>query len=164
MKVNLLFDNPGDVRSGYLNIDGAVSEEEVQGNPNDSRIAKRVDDLSHTVDANELDELVAMDILDYFPMNHADVILDHWLSRLKHGGELTLSVVDLRQISREVLSNALDISDVNHLLFGKQEKPWQFKNCVFTIHTLVEILGAKGYTIIKKLAVGNRAIVTVRRP
>lgn len=161
MKVNLLLANAGDIRSGYLNIDGAATPEECE---KDGRIAGAVDNIEHTVDANELEELVAMDILDYFPMHYADKVLDHWLSRLKHGGRLTLSVADLRQVSRELLNNTADIADVNELLFGKQEKDWQFKKCVFTTSILANILQAKGYIIEKKIAINKRAIVTVRRP
>ncbi len=161
MKVNLLLRNPDDIRSGYLNIDGIATADECKA---DGRIAARVDNLEHTVDANELEELVAMDVLDYFPMKEADEILNHWLSRLKHGGRLTVGVVDLRQIAREVLSNTCDIADANVLLFGKEEEGWQFKHCVFTTTILVNILRAKGYAIESKLAMNKRAIVTVRRP
>lgn len=160
MKVNLLLDNPGDVRSGYLNIDGAAIPADCQI---DGRMCASVSDLSHTVDVNELDELIAMDILDYFPLEEADKIIDHWLSLLKHGGKLTVGMVDLRQVAREVLANSIDIADVNELLYGKQEKPWQFKKCVCTAPILVNILRAKGHIIERKLAVNNRAIVTVRR-
>lgn len=161
MKVNLLLNNPGDIRSGYINIDGAASVEECQ---QDGRVSGRLDNLEHTIDANELDELVAMGILDHFPMKQADEVLDHWLSRLKHGGILTVSVTDLRQVARELLDNTADIADINKLLYGEQEQPWQYKYCVFTTSILTNILRAKGYEIVRSVSTSKKAVVTVRRP
>lgn len=157
-KVNLLLDNPGDVRNGYLNFDP-----QTPGQCSDGRIRAAVDDLSHTIDANELEELVAHDILDYFGVSEADRVLDHWLSRLAHGGTLSLSVVDLREVSRAVLANALDIADVNELLFGQQERAWQFKKCVFTLPVLVGMLRKKGYKILLQKCADCRAVVTCQR-
>ncbi len=158
-RVNLLLDNPGDVRNGYLNFDPHAPE-----NCLDGRICAAVDDLSHTIDFNELTELVAHDILDYFGMEQADKVLDHWLSRLAHGGTLSLSVVDLREVSREVLANTLDLADVNELLFGRQEREWQFKKSVFTLPVLIGMFEKKGYQVLLKKAANNRAVVTVQRP
>lgn len=158
-KVNLLLDNPGDIRNGYLNFDPHAPPQCTDG-----RIRAEIADLSHTVDFNECEELVAHDILDYFGMEEADRVLNHWLSRLAHQGTLSLSVVDLREVSRDLLANTIDIADVNELLYGRQTKPWQFKKCVFTMPVLVGMLQARGYKILTKKSSGYRAIVTVQRP
>lgn len=158
-KVNLLLDNPGGVRNGYLNIDPHAPERSPDG-----RIRAKIEDLSHTLDFNECEELVAHDILDYFGMEEADQVLNHWLSRLAHQGTLSLSVVDLREVARDLLANALDIADINELLYGRQTQPWQLKKCVFTLPILVNMLQSRGYKILTKKSSDYRAIVTVQRP
>lgn len=157
MKVNLLLDNPGDVRSGYLNIDPFADGV-------DTRVKGNLDDLSEHADANELEELVANDILDTFALTDADRVLDNWLSRLAHGGKLTISVVDLRSVSREVLANSISIQDANELLYGRPTAPHFQKRSAFTLQQLAGTLESRGYKLLRKQPENNRIIVTVERP
>lgn len=158
MKLNLLLDNPGDVRSGYVNVDPFAPDNDPQ------RVKADVSDLSAVVDAGEATEVVALDILDYFPGPAADAILGNWLSRLAHGGKLTLSVVDLREVCRAVLSGSATPEDANELLLGRQEKPWQYKKSAYTLAQLVEVLTNLGYRVLAKRNQQYRAVVTVERP
>jgi len=159
VKVNLLIDNPGDVRSGYVNIDPLAPE-----NDPDGRLKGDVGNLDHAVDGGEAEEILALEVLDYFPGHQADDILANWLSKLAHGGRLTISVVDVKEVARAVCSNNLSIDDINELLHGKQEKPWQFRKSAYTLSQLVEVLSNQGYKVLARRVQNYRALVTVERP
>lgn len=159
MKVNVLLDNPGDCRSGYLNVDPFAPAD-----CSDGRVRGDASDLSTLVDAGECSEVVALDVLDYFPGAAVDQVLRNWLSRLCHGGRLTVSVVDLREVSRALLAGNVSMDDANELLTGKQEKAWQFKKSVFTLSQLVEVMTNLGYRVLAKRVQNYRAVVTVERP
>lgn len=158
MKINLLLDNPGDVRSGFLNLDPFARPDDPARFPCD------VADLSAYVDAGEATEIVALDVLDYFPSHQADTVLQNWLSRLAHGGRLTLSVVDAREVARAILAGTISMDDVNELVMGRQEKDWQQKKVLLTINQITVPLENLGYKVLAKRVQNYRAIVTVERP
>jgi hypothetical protein len=133
MNVNLLLDNPGDVRSGYLNIDNFAQPNDKYG-----RIPGDVFSLS-LIDDGELTELIVLDILDYVPACKLDEVLENWLRKLGHGGTITVSVVDIREVSRAIFNNRLSIDDANELIHGKQEKEWQFKKIVVILRAVVSV-------------------------
>lgn len=159
MKLNLLLDNGADLRSGFINVDPIAPENDEQG-----RLKSDVSNLDDVCCDNEADEIVALDILDYYPGGAADKILSNWLRKLKHGGKLTFSVVDYREVARAVLANSISPDDVNELLYGKQEKKWQFKKGAFTLQQLVEVLSNMDYKVLSKRVQNYRAVITVERP
>lgn len=159
MKVNLLLDSPGDVRSGYVNIDQFAK-------PNDSagRIQGDVSNLDQYVDTGEATEIIALDILHHFGPNDADTVLSNWLSKLAHGGKLTFSVVDYKEVARGILANTLSADDVNELLHGTQDPAWKGHRSSFTLSDLVQVLQNRGFRVLSKRVQSYRAILTVQRP
>lgn len=159
MKLNLLIDNPGDCRSGYVNVDPLTPDD-----CSDGRVRAHLHDLSPVADDGEAVEIVALDVLDYFPAAQADEVLQGWLRKLAHGGRLTVGVVDLKEVCRGVLAHTLSDEDANELLHGRQERPHQFRKASFTLGKLAEVLGNLGYKVLAKRVQGHRAIITVERP
>jgi hypothetical protein len=159
MKLNLLLDNPGDCRSGYLNVDPFAPE-----SAEDGRVRGDLLKLTEFVDLAEVEEVVALDVLDYFPGHALDEVLSHWLSLLAHGGKLTMSVIDVKEVARAVLANTLSAEDVDELLHGKQEKDWQLRKSSFTLKQLSDVLEARGYKVLARRVQNYRAVVTVQRP
>ncbi len=157
MKVNLLLDNPGDVRSGYLNIDAFAP-------PGDrERVKGDVYILDDHVDGGELEELVAHEVLDYVPLKDAGSVIDGWLSKLAHKGRITISVVDLREVCRAVLAGTVDLNTANQLLHGEQRRGWDKKRLSFTASVLSDILSQKGLKILSRKVTNHRAVVTAER-
>lgn len=159
MKLNLLINNSGDVRNGYLNIDPSANPEDPYG-----RVRCDLDNLDPLVDANEATEVVALDILDYYATTDVDRVLNHWLSKLAHGGTLTVSVVDLREVSRQFLAGGLGLDEANLLLHGEQDGPMRFRMCSLTLDHLSAVLENKGLKVLKRRIVDRRAVVTCQRP
>lgn len=156
MRVNLLINNSADIRNGYLNID-PLSED-------DTRIKGDVSNLNHAVDAGEAEEIVAYGILDYFPGAMVDEILDNWLSKLAHGGTITIGVIDAKEVSRAFVAGMIELEEVNTLMHGEQEEKWQIRKSSFTLNQLSEVLSNRGYKILKKRIQNFRAYVTAQRP
>lgn len=156
MKVNLLLKNPGGIRSGFLNIDPFADG-------SDARVAADVSNLDHSVDAGELDELVALDVLNYFPGDQVDRLLDNWLSKLAYGGTITVGVVDVREVARALLANSIGLDLANDLLHGEHREPWQSRKCSLTLARLAEVLENKGYKILAKRTANFVAVVTAQR-
>lgn len=151
MRLNLLYDNAADCRSGYLNVDPAAPA----ASP-DARVRCELHDLSALVDANEAEELVAMDILDRYTPDDVDRVLNHWLSRLSHGATITVGVVDVREVARNFLSNNLNIEQVNLLLHAGRQ-------CALTMEHVAMVLVNKGLKLVSKRVSNCRAVVTCQR-
>lgn len=158
MKVNLLLDNPAGVRNGYINIDPFAPD-----NDRD-RVKGDVSTISHSIDDGEASEILAYDILDFFAANMADEILAHWLSKLAHGGTLTVAVIDLLEVARGVTSHIVSIEQAQDLLHGLQEKKWDLKKSSYTLQQLVSTISSRGYKVLSKRVENYRAIVTCQRP
>lgn len=157
MKVNLLL-GTDDLRSGFVNVDPHAAADDPL------RVMGDAFNLNHIADGNELEELVTNEALDYVPMPIADKVLSHWLSKIAHGGTITLSCVDLLEVSRHLQHRILSVDDANTLLFGTQKEPWQFKRGAYNLATLVETLQEHGFQILSKRVNDFRAYVTARRP
>lgn len=159
MKVNLLMDNPADVRPGYVNIDLLAPEGDPLG-----RIQCDPSNLESIADAAEVVELIAHDILDRVPMHQANAVLDHWLSRLAHGGTIVISCVDLLEVAKSLQNRLITVEQANQLLHGEQDKAWKFRQANYTLAQLADTLRGKGLLVQKKRITDFRAVVVARRP
>lgn len=158
LRVNLLLDTPADVRADWLNIDPTAQ-------PGDKeRIACDLGRLDALVDAGEVGELVAMDILGFAPRPLMEKMLSHWISKLAHGGSLTVSVLDLLEVTKSLQNRLITVEQASELLYGSQDKPWRFRQSGLTLGALSAILQAKGLKVQKKRMSGFQAIVVAVRP
>lgn len=158
-KVNLLIDNPAGVLSGYDNIDPFTPDDDKFG-----RIKGDISNLNHEVDDGEVEEILAYGILNYYGGAHVDAILSNWVSKLAHGGMLTVSCVDLRSVCREYLSGSLPIEDANQILYGTHSEPWDFRKSVFSIDIVEQVLRNKGLKILSKRLHKTLMYITCERP
>ncbi len=158
MRLNILLDDPGGARSGYANVDPFAPEGDRD------RFKCDVSNLDAVVDNGEAVEIVAHDILDYFGVGKIDEILDHWVSKLAYGGRLSLSVVDVREVARGLLAESLPFNDASILIYGAQQRAWDFRRSMFTVARLAEVLENKGFNVLKKRIENFRAVVTCERP
>lgn len=158
MKVNLLIDDPSGVRPGYVNVDPLAPS----GDPH--RVQCDPTDVDRVCVAGECEELLALGVLDYVPLADAGRVLDHWVSRLAHGGEIALSAVDLLEVSRAVCNRVLSVGDANLLLHGGQRKQWEFRKSSYTLGQLAGLLEARGMELVKQRHSEFKAVVVARRP
>ncbi len=157
MKLNLLLhdDSP---RSGFINVDPFAPPEDQR------RIRGHFSCLDEIVDDAECDELIAGDILDYVSVEDVDEVLDHWISKLRHGGVITIGGLDLREVTSHIANYTLKTPDANILLFGAQQAPWQFRKSVSTLSERIAYLTDKGLKPLKKRADNYFYSITMERP
>jgi hypothetical protein len=156
MKLNLLVNQPDGVLSGYLNIDPFAPPDDPRG-----RQCGRVERLSDFCEANEAEEILAFSVIDHFPMEDGDAVVDHWVSRLAHGGTLVVGAVDVREVARQFLAENIDLRQANVHLHGTATAP---KRSVHLLDQLALAIESRGLHIIKKRIHDCRAIVVARRP
>lgn len=156
MKINLLLDNKDGVLNGYLNID-PLSEN------CPSRIAGDVSNLDFICDNGEVEEILAYNIIEYFHFSLVDGIFNNWLSKLKVGGKLFVSIIDINELSRIYYLNKINLDKFNNIIFGEQKKNWDTKKCGLTVYNLTEVLENKGYKILKSEINGYEGLVACER-
>ena len=126
MKVNLLY-GEGDVLDTHLNINQFAK------NPDGEKIIR--DDISNIdkyVDDSELEELVAIDVIDYMSIKEAPQVIENWVRKIRIGGKIILGGSDLLEICKSFSEHKIDISEANSLIHGTQEKPYLPKKFTFT--------------------------------
>lgn len=158
MKLNLLLSNDKDLRSGHINIDPLAPPED------DRRTRADWTNLDDICCVAEAESIVAMEILGVIPRVQARQVLGHWISRLRHGGELALSVVDTVAVSRALIRGELSLPDAGVLLYGEQKQTHQLYKSEWSLSVLVELLKSAGLEIIKQRVQNYRAVVVARRP
>jgi hypothetical protein len=157
MKINLLL-NDASPRSQFLNIDPLAP-------PNDPlRVVGDFGDLNEHVDNAECDELIATDILDFLPASQIDDVLNHWVSKIRHGGTITVGGLDLREVSHGVVKHSLNIDDANLLIYGAQQAAWQHRRSATTLQNVLAVLTSKGLKPIKKRVESYFYSITMERP
>lgn len=143
MKVNLLL-NKKATRSGFLNIDPLAE-------PGDTdRVLGSVSNLDEFVDDAEIDELVAIDVIDYLPANELDNVLDNWIRKIRHGGSVTVGGVDIREVAKALAFQQIDITTANLLLYGSQQSPCEYRKATLTLQKLIDVFKSRGFKIIQK--------------
>lgn len=96
----------------YLNIDFAAQPNQqnpVPGNPYD---------LDNLIDANEADELLCSDSLDYLPAQGRNKALQHWLNRVSHGGIIVVQGNDMYELARLIHLGQVNLQQANDTVYG----------------------------------------------
>lgn len=156
MKLNFLLGNNRDVRSGFVNIDPLATDDGITKGD-----WTQLDDICC---AAEAETIIALDLLSMIPRNHIDQVLSHWISHLRHGGEIALSVVDTLAVSRALANGELSLPEGGLLLYGEQNQSHQLNKSEWSLTSLAEMIKSYGLKIIKQRVQNYRAVVVARRP
>lgn len=110
------------------------------------------------VDDNELEEILALNVIEYAPRNMFEGILQHWVSKLAHKAKLTVSFADLYTVSRLCFLQTLNVQQVNEILHGNG------KQNNLTVPQLTQILERLGLRVLSKKLDGIQATIEAERP
>jgi hypothetical protein len=152
MKINLILD--GHPLSGYKNIDP-------HGYGDEAKTVGDLENLHDIVEDAEATEILALDIIDFLPLNSVEPAISHWISKLRHGGKIAIGGKDLWQISKASYQKILGLAEANEVIHGTQERP---RISHLTIDILIEILEKQGLQIIKKRINKFDMTVEAQRP
>lgn len=153
MKINLLV-NSTETKPGFLNIDPLAQPSDKTKVPGDPA------NLDLLVDPAEVTEFVAHGVLQLYPPNMVGNVLDHWVSRLAHGGTITLSATDLDDVARATANGVLSLEQANEFLYGREGE----RRCGMTVNQVSSWLEGKGLKVLQKKVINHVFYVTAQRP
>lgn len=149
MNLNLILD-PEKARAGHLNICPLDTDQTdiVKGD---------VFNLDHSIDDGELDVVVAHGVLDRAPRGTAMDCLANWMKKLRKGGILSISVIDGREVSREIVDGRISSWEADEILFGDG------KTAYFSLLELADHIRERGYKILTKRVDDRLAFIMCER-
>lgn len=159
MKLNLVWNTGIECGADYLNINPFTITE--------TNNIKRGDvkNLDNWVDSGEATELIVIDVIDYLDKKDVVPVIQHWITKLAHGGKIIIGGVDLYEASRAFTRYNIDIIKMNELVHGSDDKLYMLKKTNFTILGLCDLLKTCGLKIIKRNLEDNyRFVVEATRP
>lgn len=143
MKLNLGCGN--DVRIGYLNIDRLPPNQML------SDVYKQGDisSLEWLTEDNTVNEIIALDCLEYLPANIIQSALLNWAKKLMVGGILKILIPDCHAVARAFSQGQLNLHEYCQLMFGTQQNNDNRLSAIDAV-TLFNMLQETGLTISSK--------------
>jgi ubiquinone/menaquinone biosynthesis C-methylase UbiE len=155
MRLNL---GAGDYyREGWLNLD-----------LRDDCGADMVQDVTKLpFDDGEVDEILALDLLEHFPAFRTLDILTEWRRVLVPGGLLTLKVPNLKLLAQWLLDHVAPRLVIRNVFGGHRWGPdgsWDAHHTGFTPETITEDLEQAGFKVIGNDLAVNMSVKARRWP
>ncbi len=140
MKINLGCGN--DMRSGYINIDRISYNGVVLGTYRQGDIAS----LDWLAENDSVEEIVALNCLEYLCINQIKSALVNWIQKLKSGGAIKILSSDCYAVAQAFHQGQLSLPEYLQIIFGTQENDDK-KLSAIDAHSLLTLLKENGMTI-----------------
>lgn len=140
--------------SGYTTVDPVGG---------DGKIALDFRNLDQVAHPSECDEILADKILDYIHGSELYGVVEHWVSKLAHGGKIILGGRDVVSVAKLIVTGALNNADSNKMLYGLERSAWGVSYGMYECSEIVGILSELGLVIDKKRINGVEFIVEAHR-
>lgn len=126
MKINICYTELNYL-DGYLNISPFAT-------PQSNFKCLDIRNLDEIVCDDEATEIIALDVLNYLSFNDAMQSVEKWIKKLGKGGKLTLTFNDYWEVARKMTVGIIEYKEVNDILYGKQDKPYDIKRSAIPLH------------------------------
>ena len=156
-KINLIYGN-GDVFNTHLNINPFKQE-----NDPESVVRGDIKNLDNYADDSELEELLAIDVLDYIPLNETSEVISNWVKKIRYGGKIVIGGIDLMDVCKDFSQYKIGLDEANLLIHGEQDKPYLIRRVGFTAISVAGYLESKGLKVNKKRTSNYKMIVEAVR-
>lgn len=131
-----------DLRSGYVNIDRMP-----QGQmPKDTYRQGDIKSLDWLVEDGAVEEIIAIDSLEYLPTAVVKEALTNWAQKLSPGGTLKLLVPDCYAIAKSFAIGQFGLEQYSEMILGTQKNN-DNRLSVIDANTLLDMLQELGLTI-----------------
>ncbi len=140
MKLNLGCGN--DIRSGYINVDRMPQGQA----PPDTYRQGDISSLDWLTEDATVEEIVALDCLEYLPTNLVKQALINWAQKLSPGGILKILVPDCHAIAKSFAQGQFSLQEYSKMVLGTQEGN-DNRLAVIDAATLMSTLQEIGLTI-----------------
>ncbi len=158
MRVNIQYGSQHEAMTGYLNLNPFATEETEHVKMCDPR------NLNQFICDAEAVEILALDVVDYIPLPQITDTIDHWVSKLRIGGKITIGAIDAYSVASAFAEYQIDLDMFNQLILGPQTEPNQHKSNVLTMASLIHYLETKHELKITQKRYDNFAyLVTAER-
>lgn len=103
-----------DNRSGFVNVDRlpGKSDNYKQGD---------IRSLDWLVEDSTVEEILAIDCLEYLPANTIKTTVENWVSKLSVGGVIKILVPDCHLVAKSFQQGQLNLQEFQTIMFGTQE-------------------------------------------
>ncbi len=157
MKIFLSLNDP-QVMNSYLNIDP------IQAQQNPNKTACDPANLDNLVDGGEAEEILAPDVLDYYPLADKITVVENWFGKLGHEGTITVGGLDLNELGRLIYLRELGVQQMNELMYGVQQGPALTRRALLTMQDVLDLFSAKpDYKITQKRFNGAFYLISAQR-
>jgi len=150
MKLNIGCGN--DIKEGYLNID-------IRNLSGVDKVSK-IEDLTGF---ENIEEILALDILEHFSIIQVPTILKTWYSFLGIGGTLILKVPNIKSLSESYLNSKISVDYFVARLYGRQNYEYNYHKSGFDIDSITRSLQSIGFKDIKILSTKKHNITMEAR-
>ncbi len=140
MKLNLGCGN--DIRAGYLNVDRLPANQV----PPEVYRQGDIGSLDWLTEDDTVDEILAIDCLEYLPIDVVKSALANWAKKLSVGGTLKILVPDAHAVAKAFYQGQFNLSEYSQMTFGTQKENDNRLSVIDAI-TLLNILEEIGLTI-----------------
>lgn len=131
-----------DIRAGHLNIDRLSPNQA----PPDIYQQGDISSLDWLTENNMVEEILAIDCLDYLPINVIKQTLINWAQKLTINGVLKIKVSDCHLTAKAFFQGQLNLQEYLQIIFGTQNNNDNRLSAIDTV-TLLNILQEIGLTI-----------------
>ena len=157
-KVNLIY-GVGDIMHTHVNINPFAEKAD-----NVKVVRSEITNLDRHVDDSELDELRAIDVINYVEIDKVEGTINNWCQKIRLGGKIIIGGIDLMEVCKSFSEYKSDLTEANILLHGSQEKPYLIRRSSFTALGISDYLQSKfNFTVMKKRVNSYRMVVEARR-
>ena len=144
-----------DKLNGYTNVD-PVSQ--FDGLDADLR------NLDAIVSDAECSEILADEVIDFIRQEEVYPILDHWINKLRHNGNIFVSFYDTRQIAKAFFRGKISLDEFNKIVHGTFSAPWYIRLGHTSVEEVSKFLQTRGLVVTKKTLDGLKATIGATRP
>jgi hypothetical protein len=119
--------------------------------------------LDGVAETNECTEILAPTILNHIHASELERTLDHYISKLRHGGKLIIGGTDIRDIAKKIIKDELTYGQANILLYGMAPFNWVNQCGSYCMYDIVELLRTRGLKVVSQKCDDINFIVEAHR-
>jgi len=134
-----------DIRTGYVNIDRVPPG---QMDPNLYRQGD-IQTLDWLAEDGTVDEIVALDCIEYLPFLGVQQALANWSQKLVAGGTMKVLIPDCHAIAKSFVQGQFSRQEFSQMVLGTQENGDSRLSVIDTV-TLIALLQEAGLTVTLK--------------
>jgi predicted SAM-dependent methyltransferase len=130
------------VGCGHVQIDGYINV--------DAREIPGVDIISSASELpfkdGELEEIYCAHLAEHFTeLELKKIILPHWFSKIREGGQLHIVVPDAHSMIKDYIAGEMSFEDLRKVTYGAQDYEGDFHYTMFTTDSLTQLLIEAGF-------------------